>query len=599
MNATETSGSERKAILRAKVKNYLPAVACALTPILCYVAIRPFAEIAIVDDWSFVKTAQLLAQTGHMIYNGWSIPILGWQAYLGALFIKLFGFSFTAVRLSTVVESMATAFLLHRTFVRAGVNSWNATLATMTFVLSPLYFPLQFTFMTDVSGVLCIVVCLYMCLRALEAASERSAMVWISLAALVNALGGTARQIAWLGVLVMVPSTLWMLRKNRRVFVSGCLSVIAALFIAAFARYWFARQPYTIPEPLIPSGIDLSSVRAAVAFGLRSAGQLALLALPVLLMFAGTLRRWNRRGAAVLLVGLCCLVVPGIALTVASKMHLRFELFVDDSMIISAFEKLNTIAARGIQFSIAIFGLPVLLLGALILGTCSLVVWLFKSAGRNPVPQQPAIPISWKMLGVVLVPYCLAYIVILVLFMLTSGYFSDRFLVPLFAILLLALTRYYQQTVKANLPLACVLLIAVFGGFSLLATHDMFAQYRGYASAIGQIQSTGVPATAILGPWEFEAWTEIEKVGYVDDHRIRIPKGAYAPPPARSFPTDCDPVSVDFLDWTPAVNPAYAIVPDPTQCGGQLALLPITYATWIAPHTNSIYVARLPAASSQ
>ena len=67
--------------------------------------------------------------------------MLGWQLYFGALFVKLFGFSFTAVRFGTVVEAMATAFLLQRTFVRAGLNSWNATLATMTFVLSPLYFP--------------------------------------------------------------------------------------------------------------------------------------------------------------------------------------------------------------------------------------------------------------------------------------------------------------------------------------------------------------------------------------------------------------------------------------------------------------------------
>lgn len=81
--------------MRATIEEYLPATACALAPILCYFVVRPYAEIGIHDDWSYVKTAQVLAETGQMVYNGWAAVILGWQAYFGALIIKLFGFSFT------------------------------------------------------------------------------------------------------------------------------------------------------------------------------------------------------------------------------------------------------------------------------------------------------------------------------------------------------------------------------------------------------------------------------------------------------------------------------------------------------------------------
>ena len=582
--------------MRVSVKNYLPAIACALMPILCYIVIRPFAEIGILDDWSYAKTAQVLAQTGHIVYNGWSNKMLGWQAYLGALFVKPFGFSFTMVRFATVIGSMATAFLLQRTFVRAGVNAWNASLATMTFVLSPLCLPLEFTYMTDVSGALCIVVCLYLCLRALEAESERSAMVWISLAALSNAVGGTARQIAWLGVLVMVPSTLWLMRGSRRVLAVGCLSCIAGAGVVVAAMHWFARQRYSVPEPLIPGSIDLSSARAAVAFGLRSAGQLALLALPVLMMFAGTLRSWNRRMAAVFMAGFCCFAVPGIALILARTMHVRFALFVDDSLIIRTFYERIAAPAHGIHFVIAWNGIRMLLVGAVVLGLLSLVTCRFSGTLERAVPVRKADSASWQKLGIILGPFTMAYIALLVPRAM-RGPFDDRYILPLLAIFLLVLGRYYQETVKANLPLACVLLIAVFGGFSLVATHDMFAQYRGYASAIGQIRSTGVPATAILGPWEFEGWTEVEKVGHVNEHLIQVPEGAYVPPPARSFPPSCDPAAVDYLDWTPAIRPVYAIVLDPMQCGGQVAFPPVAYTTWVAPHINLIYTVRLPATS--
>lgn len=580
--------------MRAKVKNYMPAVACAITPLLVYIVIWPVAEIGIVDDWSYIKTAQLLAQTGHIVYNGWATAMLGWQLFLGAFFVKVFGFSFTAVRFATVIESMATAFLLQRTFVRAGLNSWNATLATITFILSPLCISLEFTFLSDVSGLLSIVVCLYMCLRALQAKSEHSAIAWISFAALLNALGGTARQIAWLGVLVMVPSTLWLLRRNRRVLVVGSFSCVAGACIVVTAMVWFACQPYTIHESLIPGGIDSASARVAAGYGLRSVGQLMVMVLPVLLMFAGTLRSWNRRLLAFSMTAMCCLAVPLIARFLAGVVRVTFAFFLDDFQVAPAFDKLNSIVSRGIHLSIASDLLRMLLIGAVALGVLGLFARLFADTRRCPLPHQETAAISWQKLGLILGPFGVAYITFLAP-RATEMFFSDRYLVPLLAIFLLVLARLYQEMVKSNLPLLCVLFIAVFGGFGVAATHDMFARYRGYVSAIGQLRLTGTPATAILGPWEFEAWTQVEKVGYINNIAIQVPKGAWMPQPALSLPTNCDLPSVDFLDRAPAIKPVYAIVLDPTQCGGQLVFSPVAYATWIAPHVNAIYTVRLPA----
>ena len=596
MNATAASSSLKEAKLRAMSNKYLPAIACALSPLFVYIVIRPLAEIGIIDDWSYIKTAQILAQTGHIVYNGWATAMLGWQLYFGALFIKAFGFSFTAVRFATVIESMATAFLLQRTFVRAGLNAWNATLATMVFIFSPLCIALEFTFLTDISGVLCIVACLYMCLRALGAESERSAMVWISLAALLNAVGGTARQIAWLGVLVMVPSTLWLLRKQRRVLVVGSLSCVAGACIVVAAMAWFARQPYSIQESLIPSDIDSASMRVAAGFALRSVGQLMVMVLPVLLMFAATLRSWNRRMLAFTMAALCCLAVPLIARFLAGRIHVTFAFFLDDFQVAPAFERLNVIVSRGIHLSIAPDVLRMLLIGAVALGIFGLIICFFADAHRRRATQPSAGTTTWRQLSVVLGPFSVAYVGLLVP-RATQMYFSDRYLVPLFAIFLLVLALFYQERVKPNLPLLCVLFITVFGGFGVAATHDMFAQYRGYVPAIDQIRSTGTSATAILGPWEFEAWTQIEKVGYINNITVQVPKGAWAPPPTRSLPANCDTSSSYFLDWTPAINPTYAIVLDPKQCGGQLALSPVTYTAWIAPHINSIYTVRLPATS--
>jgi len=569
--------------LRTRLKNYLPAFACALIPILCYLLIRPYAEIGIDDDWVYIKDALKVAQTGHISYSGAETPILGWQLYSSALFIRLFGFSFTAVRLATVIEAMATSFVLECTFERAGLNRWNATLATATFVLSPLYLPLVCTFMTDVSGALCVVVCLYMCLRAAQTQSARSAMVWISLAALVNAVGGTARQIAWLGVLVMVPSTLWLLRKRRRVFLVGSIAWIAGVAFVVAALHWFGQQPYSIPAPH-PDRIDFDLLKNFGRVVLGGAGALMLFALPVLVFFAVSLRTWKRYAAAVAAI----LVMAPIHLLKIDKWPANVAY---DFITTPTFERLNAIAAEETHLAAARYGLRMLLTGATVFGLLCLVLCCFERKQGRPDPQAEAAPISWQKLGVILVPFSAAYLVLLAL----QPALFDRYFVPLLAILLLVLARFYQERVQAKLPWASVSLIVLFGAFSIVATHDDFALYRGYASAIDELRASGIPATAILGPWEFGAWTEVEKAGYVNDSRIRVPKGAYVPQPGRVLPANCTQSFFGGLDVMPALEPSYAVSSKPQECGGQVAYPPVTYRTWIAPRVNTIYAVRLPA----
>jgi hypothetical protein len=169
----------------------LPAVLCALLVLACELLSRPFTTMGVGDDGPYIVMARNLATTGHFAYNGWAAPMIGWQLYIGAAFIKLFGSSFTAVRSSTVFIAMLMAFVMQRALVRAGISEPNATLGTLTLVLSPMYLMLSATYMTDIFGLFAVILCLYCCLRALHAATERSAIAWLFFAVLTNAICGT------------------------------------------------------------------------------------------------------------------------------------------------------------------------------------------------------------------------------------------------------------------------------------------------------------------------------------------------------------------------------------------------------------------------
>jgi hypothetical protein len=197
----------------------ISALFCALAVLICELIAYPYTNMGICDDGPYILMAHILGNTGHIVYNGWPTATLGWQLYLGAAFIKLFGFSFTAVRMSTLLVAIGLAFAFQRTLVRVGITERNATIGTLAFVLSPLYLMLSVVYMTDITGLFAVVICLYGCLRALQSTTNRSTIFWLCFAILSNALCGTSRQIAWLGILVMVPSTLWLASTSGTLYI--------------------------------------------------------------------------------------------------------------------------------------------------------------------------------------------------------------------------------------------------------------------------------------------------------------------------------------------------------------------------------------------
>ena len=232
---------------------HLQAPFCAIAVLVCALISRPFTTMSVADDGPYIIMAQTLAATGHIVYNGWASAMIVLQLYLAAAFIKLFGFSFTTVRMSTLLIAMLAAFVLQRTLVRANVSERNATIGTLALVLSPLYLMLSVTFMSDITGLFAIALCIYGCLRALQSSTDRSSIAWLCFAVATNALCGTSRQIAWLGALVMVPSTLWLLRFRRRIFVVGAAGAHSLARSLSSDVCIGLSPPYIVQVPLFVS----------------------------------------------------------------------------------------------------------------------------------------------------------------------------------------------------------------------------------------------------------------------------------------------------------------------------------------------------------
>lgn len=551
------------------------ALACSLLLWLCELISRPFAEVGIADDWSYIRTAHHLALTGHIVYNGWATALVGWQFYLGAAAIKLFGFSYTAPRMSTLFVALVTAFLLQRLFVRLGLTERNAAFGTLAVVLSPLYMMLSVTFMTDVPGLFAVVACLYGCVRALQAQSSKATIAWLGIAVLVNALGGTSRQIAWLGVLVILPSTLFLLRERRRVLLTGAVFVLlGAVFIAA-AMHWFTHQPYSITELPHAGGIAAPVIRFALMQYENAAYNLPFLVLPTFILFLTKIRLEKRL--------LWVFAILGGFFASVHLFHTTFALILPTQF--------DWVTPSGSYPIPAIQGVPpaFLQLGLRKLIThvvqVSIAVFLYFLISRRsttiPNPPEPQ-GATWQIC-VLTVPYALAYLVLLA--PRSAVTLFDRYSLGLLPVVVLWLLWLYQDRRKLEVPAAAFLLIALFAAYGITTTHSAFAQRRALLAVVQELRSAGIPDTAVNFGWDYNLDTELRYAPTINDPRVLIPANAYTPAPS----LDGGPCPTFWGSKSPHIHPLYSLSYDPNACFGPAPFAPIPYSRWpFAP--GSLYV---------
>lgn len=112
--------------------------------------VDPRGDFPLNDDWSYGVAARRLLEEHRFRPTGWTAMTLVSQALWGALFCWPTGFSFTALRLSTLVLAWAGACGIFVTAVDAGRPRVLAWLVALTLAFNPLWFALSYTFMTDV-----------------------------------------------------------------------------------------------------------------------------------------------------------------------------------------------------------------------------------------------------------------------------------------------------------------------------------------------------------------------------------------------------------------------------------------------------------------
>jgi hypothetical protein len=123
-----------------------------LVLVYCFAAIllHPFANFPFHDDWTYAWSVEHLLNTGELRILDWSVHYPFAQILWGTLFCLPYGFSFSALRVSTVVLGWIGALALYATLREFGRNRAESLFGTLIVVANPVVFVLTFSFMTDV-----------------------------------------------------------------------------------------------------------------------------------------------------------------------------------------------------------------------------------------------------------------------------------------------------------------------------------------------------------------------------------------------------------------------------------------------------------------
>ena len=118
--------------------------------IIMVAVVNPFGEFPLNDDWAYSKDVLFFYKNGFFSFVNWPAMSLIAQITIGTFFCNIFGFSFTLLRILTLITGIAGVLTSYKILEELTLNKKIAFYSCLIIIGNPLYFSLSNTFMTDV-----------------------------------------------------------------------------------------------------------------------------------------------------------------------------------------------------------------------------------------------------------------------------------------------------------------------------------------------------------------------------------------------------------------------------------------------------------------
>ncbi len=268
--------------------------------------VSPVGNFPLNDDWVYGKMVQRLATEGSLRIHPYAQAYALVQTLWALPFVKIFGFSFTVLRASTLILALLSAWGVALCGRELGFARRVALAAAAVVFCNPLFLNLSYTFMSDVPFLCGLVFSCLFLLKALRSGSTFHVFIGSGLAA----LSFFNRQF---GVLIVVAfaftAVLWWIRFRRGVGFGSVAALFGPWVIAGLIVLYLqatGQHIYTPPHALMRGFLDNLDPGHMAVLTISIALTLGLFLVPI---GAGIAWRWLRDGR--------CRSVPQLATSAA------------------------------------------------------------------------------------------------------------------------------------------------------------------------------------------------------------------------------------------------------------------------------------------
>lgn len=457
--------------------------------ILAVGAVKPVGEFPLNDDWSYSLAAKRLAEGEGYQPTGWTEMNLLSHAAWGALFCLPAGFSFTALRFSTLSLSLIGVLGLYGLIRQLHPSRGRALVCALALLFNAAFFSLANTFMADVPFTALAILSASFYVRYLK--QEGWTNLWLgTLFALIATL---SRQMG-LCLPIGFGVALWLkhgLAKERlgRALLPLLLCVGAHIIL----QYWLRAAGKTPTETIMAERLWKSVTHPlklpinVAYYGWSMLMYLGWFLLPLtVLLFAG----WARLKEGFTRFSWVALVLWGFGLTSLGRFVFMPKLMPVHSNIISP-EGIGPATLRDV-FTLKLPHLSALPMGfwliVTVLSLAGAILLLFKLTvwiRENFVRLRPGRLEQRPLLGAFFLVCAAVYLGPFII----SGFF-DRYLIPVMVFLM----AFLAVTTDANLlsfqrskSFVVSALLLALGVFSVTATHDYMEWNRTRWQAVRQL----------------------------------------------------------------------------------------------------------------
>lgn len=468
---------------------FLVFLLCLLIYLVLIIIIQPVGEFLVTDEWMFVKVVKCMLDTGRIRFIDIMPMSFLAQAYMGLVFCKIFGFSFSSLKVLSILVSLCGAVSFYLILRKSGCGRRYSLIGMLFLIFNPIYLLHGLCFRTDVFFITFMLLGIY-CIVEMN---EKDSLFWCFLAGLFFSICVLIRQF---GLLVLLPVfTLILIKRRCRLFLgSGVLwfILLIPIFVLLVFYWWYfyihgPTPLYKWHQEMIKDAflhlIDLHRIKKVWEGGWANLFYIGLYIHPIALAYL-VKRRFNLN-LYILLGGLLFAFSFYI---VKNRLNFGYDIYNFGLGMPALF-----ILGAGSHFSVQcrwfwVICVCVSLIGGLFF--LSSLWYLFKIG-------------VWK---IKVFPLALILNEFIVLFGFVSFVWlcSQRYIIMAipFAI---AIVVGYAESLRVNTLLIGMLSIPLFV-FSVLGTQDYIGWHRAEWEGIRFLKDKGIPLREISGGAEFADW---------------------------------------------------------------------------------------------